>query len=442
MGYASTLLYSGECVRRLYPDARNCSNFWAGVASIPDVELVDLDELPVSVELKERFRSAATGVAPSALAYDLHLEQADVLANLGLHGESLRALTDRMTRAGAALHEYLATHSFHRFLLYSGLIGESPLLLLAARERKLPTFCLEGWAWRPGHMMYNLNAPALEYNVSGWQRALGDWDRAKAEELQAYVSFLDGWQPSKTEWLDNFYRIQKSKVTARMPKGLARFLEGGEPLFVLAPNVIGDSSMLHRETIFPGQHVWVREVIRHFAVRPRWKLVVRAHPAEVWMGRKCVVAMGRVVRDIAGKQPNVFVIDATEKVNVFSLLPFARAGLVWLSSVGVDMVVRGVPVVAAARPKYEGLGIVEEPRSKSDYFAALDRWGERQARPTDAQVLQGKRYLYLTFKGFSFEATGRNYRATGCRLGQMPAQAEHDRFYRILVGEEPAPDLT
>ena len=137
----------------------------------------------------------------------------------------------------------------------------------------------------------------------------------------------------------------------------------------------------------------------------------------------------------------ICVIGGEEKVNTFSLIPYARAGLVWLSSAGVDFVVRGLPAMVAARPKYEGLGIVGEPPTKQDYFATLERWLREPERPAPQQMLQGRRYLHAVFKGFSFEAGARNYRATGCVLGGMPNQAEHDRFYRILVGDEPMPDV-
>ena len=150
--------------------------------------------------------------------------------------------------------------------------------------------------------------------------------------------------------------------------------------------------------------------------------------------------MAEIARRTAGSAGNIFVIGSEAKVNTFALIPFARAGLAWLSSAGVDFVVRGLPAMVAARPKYEGMGIVVEPASREEYFARLEDWARRQERPSLAAVTQGKRYLHVVFKGFSFEAGARNYRATGLRLGAMPNQEEHDRFYRIIVGDEPMPD--
>ncbi len=440
MGFAPSLLYRASEIRRLYPEPAYW-NFWHGVSRIPDVALLNLEAESVADAGCTAYDDVAREASAYVVAYDHHVEESDVRADEARFGAALTNTSDRLRTAGAALTQILTPRRFDRFLCYSGLIGDSPALLAAARRAGLDTVCLEGWAWRPGHMIYNFNAPALEYNIAGWLRRLGPWDAAKEREVDAYLKFLDGEKRADGGWLDNFYRIQRDNVAAALPPDLRTFLAGEAPIFLLAPNVIGDSSMLRRETIFPGQQIWTREVIRWFAARPHLKLIVRAHPAEQWVGAKCAVHMGPVAREAAAGAPNVFVLGSAEKVNTFALIPFARAGLAWLSSAGVDFVVRGLPAMVAARPKYEGMGIVQEPATREEYFAQLERWAERAERPSPEAITQGKRYLHVVFKGFSFEAGARNYRATGLHLDRMPNQAEHDRFYRILVADEPMPDV-
>lgn len=438
MGWESTLLFRGSQIRRLYPEPR-ALNFWARVPRLPGVELIDLEKEPGAAAADAALRTLAQRVAPTNVAYDLHLEESDIAADPARHGASVAARAEEIVTLGEALDRVLARRSFARLVCYSGLIAESPGLLHVARRRGLTTICLEGWAWRPGHLIYNRDAPAMDYNIAGWMRSLGPWTAEKEREVNAYFKFLDG-ERHDGEWLGNFYRIQRDTLAQALPPDLRAFLAGEAPVFVLAPNVIGDSSTLGCETIFAGQQPWIAEVVRWFAARPHLKLVIRAHPAERWIGAKCAIYLGDVARKLAGGRPNIRVIGSEESVNTFALVPFARAGLAWLSSAGVDFVVRGLPAAVAARPKYTGLGIVAEPASGAEYFALLERWAARAERPTAAQVTQGKRYLHLVFKGFSFEATGRNFRATGMKLGAMPSQAEHDRFYRILVGDEPMPD--
>ncbi|WP_184414914.1 capsular polysaccharide export protein, LipB/KpsS family [Rhodocyclus tenuis] len=289
-------------------------------------------------------------------------------------------------------------------------------------------------------MIYNRNAPALEYNVAGWLRHFEPWTSDKERDVDSYLKFLDGQDVGDASWLDNFYRIQREKLAATLPEEVGRFVAGPEPIFLLTPNVVGDSSMLRRETIFKSQEAWVRAVCDHFRAHSSSKLIVRAHPAEQWVGAKCSVKMGSVAKKYAAGADNILVIDGDSPVNTFSLLPFVRAGLAWLSTAGVEMTVRGVSVAVAARAKYAGFGIVDEPSSVEEYFNLVDKWSGFYSRPDSEQILAGKRYLYLVFKGFSFPAFGSDFSAATCLINRMPFQDEHDRFYDILLGEEPMPD--
>jgi len=437
-GWTTTLLYRRSQVERTYR-APGPFNFWHRVADIPGIELIDLDTLPAG-EIDPSYRVLAEDLAPACIAYDAHVEEVDILADPKTYGARVASLARECARSGAALEAFLRSRPrFHRFLCYSGLIAESPGLLAAARRVGQETFCLEGWSWRPGHMVYNRNAPALEYNVQGWMAAGGGWTEEKEREIDKYLKFLDG-EARNDAWLNNFYRIQRAEVSAQLPPHIREFVAEDAPIFLCAPNVIGDSSMLRRETIFDGMRPWLRELIGWFRERPHLKLVIRAHPAEVWVGAKCALHVGLYARELAAGAPNILVIDATEATNTFSLLPFARAGLVWISSAGVDFPVRGLPCMAAGKPKYTGLGIVEEPESREAYFATLARWAESAPRPTAEQTRSGKRFLHMVFKGFSFEAGSRTYYADQLRLGDMPSQEEHDRFFDILLGDRPAPD--
>ena len=437
MGYEATLLYRGSEITRFYPSRIKRFDFWSGVADIPGIELVDLEAIDISEQEMAEFAASVRNFAPSALAYNLHLEEQDVReGDAGIEAK-LQDMIRLMMRMGSATKKVLARNHYHRFILYSGLIGESPAMLECGRRLAVPTVCLEGWAWRHGHLIYNHNAPALDYDIQGWLNKIQPWDEAKEQQVNQYTNFLEGGYSGGSDWLDNLYSVQRSQVSASLPPGLREFVQGDQKIFLAAPNVIGDSSMLSRETIFPGQQKWLVAVIDYFRGKPDAKLIIRAHPAEVWVNGKVRIKMAEVARHHSQGASNIHIIEAKEKVNTFTLLPFVQGGLVWLSSVGVDMVVRGVPVIAAARPKYTGMGIVKEPASTGQYFAVLDEWLRSAPRPSAQQVLMAKQYLYIVFKGFSYEAWSKNTFITGCRLNAMPNQAEHDAFYQALVAEQP-----
>jgi len=438
MGYESTLLYKGSEVKKFYPEP-GLLNFWSGVKQIPGIRLADLEEMPFDHQLYQQYRVSGHAAVVAALAYDFHIESADIIDEPDKYQDKYNELLEMASKNGARVNQYLKTNKFHQFICYSGIISDTNLILKGALDSGQETVCVEGWAWRPGHMIYNFGAPALEYNVKGWLKSFGAWNEDKEREMNNYFKFLDGVKQD-SEWLKTFYLVQRAKLSEELPGHVASFVKGEEPIFLLASNVIGDSSLLNRETIFRSHRDFVARTIAYFSQHPQLKLIIRAHPAEEWVKEKVAIKLGAYARSLSEGMPNVLVIDSNEKVNTFSLIPFVRAGLIWITSAGVDFVVRGIPVISAADPKYHGLGIVEEPASADGFFARIDHYTKNEDRPTPAQIQQAKEYLYIVFKGFSFEAQGTSYRANTCMLNHMPFQKEHDRFYRILLHLEPAPD--
>lgn len=437
LGYTTTLLYRQADIDRLFPVRHRRFGFWAGVAGIPDIELVEIDSIPINEADLGRFEACARAAAPSALAYDLHLEEQDVVRGDARMQQKLSEMIARMKRSGVATSVQLARHPYHRFILFSGLIADTPTMLQAGQLAGIHTVCLEGWGWRAGHILYNHNSPALEYDISGWLKKIGEWDQQKESAVNKYLGFLEGSYQGGSEWLDNLYAVQRAQVSAQLPPRVREFVSGEAKIFVAGTNVIGDSSMLRRETIFAGQQDWCVALIEHFKRRPDLKLIVRAHPGEVWFGSKLAIGMADVARRAAAGARNILVIEPREPLNTFSLVPFTHVGLVWHSNFGVDMVVRGVPAIAAAKPKYTGMGVVAEPSSPGEYFDLIDRWAVQRPPITPAQVLNAKRYLYIVFKGFSYEAFGRDFLATSTRFGSPHNPEEHDTLYRALVEEAP-----
>lgn len=433
MGYESTILYRGSEIARYFPSSHPWFGFWHGVSGIPGVQLVDLEQIAVTDAEMREFEEYARLSAPAAVAYDLHIEE----QNLENAGESahaaLKSLIGLQMRMGAAALKHLSVNRYERLMLYSGLIGESPALLHAAQKVGVHTVCLEGWGWRPGHMIYNHNAPALDYDVDSWMQKIQPWDEEKEQEVDRYIEFLDGKYGGGSSWLDSIHVVQRARVAATLPPKLQAFVEGDAKIFLAPTNVIGDSSMLRRETIFRGQQDWCAALIEHFKRRPDAKLIIRAHPGEIWFGAKRRIGMADVARDLAGNAKNVLVVDPGEKINTFSLLPFVDAGLVWISSIGVDMVVRGYPVLAAAKPKYTGLGIVDEPRTAEEYWTLLDSWIQATPRPSAAQITMAKQYLYIVFKGFSYEAWGKDFLATSVYLNRPTNPADHAAFFDAIT---------
>lgn len=440
LGIATTLVYSSSEVRRLYPLARVSAasqlGFWAGVEEIPDIRLVDLDDWRPAPEEAAPYRDFARDFAPAVAAYDLHVEEDEEGPLAPRYRRAVTRTEVMLAETGAALERVLGENPVSRLVCYSGLIGRSPALCEAARRCGVEALTVEGWSWRPGHMICNLNAPALEYNLDGWMQALA-WNDGREAETAHLLRFQEGALGGHEAPPGNLHRAQRTASSAPLPEAVAAFRERRGPAFLLGTNVVGDSSMLRRPRIFRSQRDWLRQTIEFFRARPHWSLIVRAHPDETFLGSKCVVKMGEVAREAAAGAPNVLVIGGDEDVSSYALMPGLSGGLVWISSVGVDMVARGIPVLAAARPKYHDLAIVDEPPTIPEYFDAVARLAALAERPSADQQARARRYLNLVFSAFSFDAFSPSYRALDLFLEGPASPPDADVFYRIVGGDLP-----
>jgi hypothetical protein len=441
LGVATTLVYSSSEVKRLYPLARVGAfgqlGFWAGVERIPQIRLIDLDDWRPAADELRSWREFAREMAPTVAAYDLRVEENEDGPLAATYRKEVARTEETLAETAAAMERILGVNAVSRLVCYSGLIGRSPALVEAARRAGVEVLTVEGWAWRPGHMICNLNAPALEYNVEGWLQAVGDWDERREQESARLLRFQEGALGHEEPAPGNLHSVQRTSLTAPLPSALAAFLERGGPRFLLATNVVGDSSTLRRPSVFRNQRDWLRHVIAFFRTRPDFSLIVRAHPDEAVLGEKVVVRMGEVARELAAEARNVFVIGGEEDVSSYALMPGLAAGLVWISSIGADMVARGVPVLAAARPKYHALALAEEPRNLPEYFGALGRLASSRTTPTAEQQARARQYLDVVFSQFSFDAFSPSYRARDLFLEGPGSPPDTDVFYRIVAGDLP-----
>lgn len=441
LGIAATLVHSSAEVRRLYPLSRvpvaRALGFWAGVAAIPNLRLVDLDDWLPAATQAEAYAGFARDYARSVAAYDLHVEENEEGPRAGAYRRAVARAEAMLARTGAAVERILRVNPVSRLVCYSGLIGRSPALHEAARRAGVEVLTVEGWTWRPGHMICNLDAPALEYNVDGWLRAVGAWDTAREEEATRFLRFQEGEEPGEAAQPARLHRAQRSSAADPLPASVVAFRRRHRPTFLLATNVVGDSSLLRRDAIFRNQRHWLQVTIDFFRARPEWGLIVRAHPEEALLRGKVVVRMGEVARELAGPAANVLVVGGDEDVSSYSLLPGLSGGLVWVSSIGADMVARGIPVIAAARPKYHGLGLAEEPGTMAEYFTALSRMAGTPPRPTAEQQARARQYLNLVFSEFSFDAFSPSYRARDLFLEGPGSPSDAEVFYRIVAGDLP-----
>ena len=452
LGYRTTLFYSSGERERCYGRGTTLkTRIFAGhftdcLSAIPDISLVDIDTLPNPTQEEcMAYHAWAVDMAPTVAAYDLRVEEYDgypVEAKYLKHTESCSELLAKVAAQAHALFAGPADERPSRLVAYSGLIGVTPAIGEAARRTGMDVVFCEGWTVKVGHMICSMNQPALVYDIEAWLNLLRPvWSDAYQREVEKFMHFQESNDVGDTEWLKTYHKFQRASFSDQLPKDLLSFLEGADRIFLLAPNCVGDSATLRVQTGFENQREWLQAICQWFKAHPTFRLVIRAHPDELMLEKagKMVLRMGEVAVQVALGVPNVYVIQGREAISTYGLIQVSHVGLVWMSTIGVDIVVRGRPVLAAARPKYSGLGIVEEPKTREDYFAILERLAREPEAPTQEQREIGKKYLAILSREFSYESFSSSYRATGIHLSGHAPRGEFETFYRMLAGELPIP---
>lgn len=440
MGYHPIVLFSNQEIVKLYPNKRFIEkmgfNFWNGVEKLNYIKIINIDEYTtIDDSSEETYCEFAHDFSATAAAYNLRVEEFEEHVLVDEYNEEKEKCEAVLRKYGTALEKVLTSLKFERLICPSGLIGISSAVLEVTKRLNIESVFVEGWAMRPGHMIWALNQPALEYDIQGWAKVIGNWDDHKERESMNFQKFQEkeNLDLENLQWLKDFHSVQRIEKNMNFSTALNNFMNSKGPLFLLGTNVVGDSSTLRRSTIFKNQKEWLKEIVVFFKQHSEYRVIIRAHPDEVWQRAK--VKIGDYAYNLAKDIPNIYVIKGEDNTNTYSLVKYAIVGLAWLSTLGIDMVLRGKPVLVAASPKYDNLGIVTHPKTKNEYFYKLIEYANDPPKPTEEAIQMAKFYQRIVFKDMSLEATSKNYNSIEYRLGRNRMHAEQEKFYKILAGE-------
>ena len=111
------------------------------------------------------------------------------------------------------------------------------------------------------------------------------------------------------------------------------------------------------------------------AARPDVQLVVRIHPGERYTKGPSVAD---VVKQALPELPeHIHLVAANDPVNTYDLVEIADLGLVYTTTVGMEMAMSGVPVIVAGQTHYRGRGFTLDPDSWEAYISNAGAYAGR-----------------------------------------------------------------
>jgi hypothetical protein len=303
------------------------------------------------------------------------------------------------TVVARGLRAILERTSPDRVFMLNGTFFAEQIMIALARERGIPFGTYEKGFIHDSIVM-TTGTPAAHLKVP-----VGMWESVRdtpltEDESEAIDTYL-GERRRGVGVPNNFWHVRVEDVD-RIHREL--HLEAGRRMVIMFCNILWDSAVLEREIAFAGMGEWVIQGI-HWAERhPEIDLVIRLHPAEIQLRNH--PTRERMADHIANHVPvlpgNVRLVHSDDPTSSYVFMDEASLGLVYTSTVGLELAARGVPVLVAADTHYRGRGFTFDPNTEDSYWAEADRLlsnppdGDERARIREL----ARRYAVLLFFRF------------------------------------------
>lgn len=302
----------------------------------------------------------------------------------------------RNQEAAQSLLAYLRSTKPDVVIVPNGTVQEFGIVYRVARFLKIPVTTYEFSDQREAFWIAQ-NAEIMRQDTSEMWSAQAD-SKLSGEQLSRIKNLFASRQQAKVN--ENFTRQWQSLPSQGSDTVRDQLKLDNRPIVLLATNVLGDSLTLGRQVFSKTMADWVSRTILYFIGRPDIQLVIRIHPGEILTREYSMVD---VVRQTLPELPEyIHVIQPEEKVNTYDLVEITDVGLVYTTTVGLEMALKGIPVVVAGQTHYRDRGFTFDPNSWVEYFKLLGMILEdpKQFKLNKEKIAIAWKYAYHFFYTF------------------------------------------
>ena len=323
--------------------------------------------------------------------YTLQIEETDFSSPL------YQLRRRRNGQAARAIFDWLQAEKPDLLVIPNGTILEMGVAYQVAGLLGVETVTFE-FADQQERIWLAQNDEIMQHNTADLWNNLGN--QPLPEKAKLALTNLFGARKNANLWGNFARQWQQNPV-----KGGASVREGlkldARPLALLATNVLGDSLTLGRQRITQTMAEMIVKTIGYFNHHPELQLVVRVHPGEL---KTHGTSMIDVINEAYAELPeNIHIIRPEDKTNTYDLMEIADFGVVYTTTVGMEMAMSGLPVIVTGKTHYAGKGFTLDPQTWQEYEHLLDRISQNPAaaRLTPEQLEKAWLYAYLFFFEFS-----------------------------------------
>lgn len=357
-------------------------------AAEPWIESTSLLSIhPTYVPLPDEIEAAVKQVSLFDSQYTLQVEDIDPTSPI------YRLRIERNSRAAQAALTWLRSVKPDVVIVPNGTIQELGVIYRVARYLRIPTVTYEFGDQRQRIWIAQNSEVMRQDTESMWKARQGQ--PLTEEQLEKMRSLFIARQRA-TLW-ENFARRWQDSPPLGGEQARANLGLDKRPVVLLATNVLGDSLTLGRQIFSHTMAEWITRTVQYFSGRPDVQLVIRIHPGEVLTHG---LSMVEVVHQVLPKLPeHIRLIGPKEKVNTYDIIEAADVGLVYTTTVGLEMAMFGVPVIVSGQTHYRSRGFTHDPDSWVSYYKTLGQILEKPASfaLSRSQVELAWQYAYRFF---------------------------------------------
>ncbi len=369
-------IYAAKVLKQLEPAMR--------VMSLMKVNGFDVD-LPPALQY------AVTQVSDFDSQYTLQAEEVD-------HKDETYQLRHRRNQAAAkAAYRILTDNKYEVVIVPNGTIQEMGVVYRVARHLKLPVTTYEFGDQRQTIWLAQNDEIMRQDTDAMWNasKSIPLTDKQLKEVRALFKS------RRKADLYGNFARRWQKKPAVGSQKIRKSLGLDDRPVVLLPTNVLGDSLTLGRNIFSKSMEEWISRTVQYFAGRDDVQLIVRVHPGEVLTHG---LAMADVVRDVLPELPeHIRLIEPEDTTNTYDLIEIANLGLVYTTTVGLEMAMTGVPVIVSGKTHYRNRGFTQDPSGWVEYYKILGRMLDTPSeyRLSPEMVETAWQYAYRFFFDFA-----------------------------------------
>lgn len=319
--------------------------------------------------------------------YTLQLEDVDKNSDL------YQLRLGRNRAAASAAFAWIKENDPDVVVLPNGLILEFGAVFHAARYLGVPVVSYEFGEQRDRIWLAHNTPVMLQETKDLWHVKK---DEPFNEDRRAQLKELFSTRQS-AGLFKNFYRRWQNLPAEGADRVRSKLNLDERPVVLLAANVIGDSLTLGRATFTGDMSTWLRRTVAYFASCLNVQFVLRVHPGEKNLDGPSVADL--VKAELPILPSHMRVVAAEDPVNTYDLIDIADLGLVYTTTVGLEMAMSGLPAIVTGRTHYRDKGFTLDPSSWEGYFSLLDGAlpDLKSARLTPEQVDTAWHYAYSFF---------------------------------------------